>query len=175
MNNKIKLLGILSLLFVASACGNADMEKRIANLEQRVNQLENKGVVRRQPVAPPVEAAPGVEEESEASNASFQWESTLYNFGSIKQGDVVNHTFKFTNSGTEPLQIQSTSTTCGCTVPEHTKESIPPGGTGEVVVRFDSKGKSDQQNPVVTVVANTNPRQTRLNLRGFVEATPDNN
>lgn len=175
MNTKIKLLGILSLLFVASACGNADMEKRIANLEQRVNQLENKGVVRTQPATPMVEAAPGVEEESEASNASFQWESTLHNFGSIKQGDVVNHTFKFTNSGTEPLQIQSTSTTCGCTVPEHTKEPIPPGGTGEVVVRFDSKGKSDQQNPVITVVANTNPKQTRLNLRGFVEATPDNN
>ena len=169
MNNKIKSLSVLSLLFVASACGNADMEKRIANLEQRVNQLENKGVVRTQPVTP------GAEEESVVSNASFQWESTLYNFGSIKQGDVVNHTFKFTNSGTGPLQIQSTSTTCGCTVPEHTKEPIPPGGTGEVVVRFDSKGKSDQQNPVITVVANTNPKQTRLNLRGFVEATPDNN
>ena len=175
MNNKIKLLSILPLLFVASACGNADIEKRIANLEQRVNQLENKGVVRTQPDIPLLESAPGVEGEPVASNASFKWESTLYNFGTIKQGDVVNYTFKFTNSGTDPLQTQSTSTTCGCTVPEHTKEPIPPGGTGEVVVRFDSKGKSDQQNPVITVVANTNPRQTRLNLRGFVEATPDNN
>lgn len=175
MNNRIKLLRVLSLLFVASACGNADLEKRIANLEQRVNQLENKGVVMTQPDIPLLESAPVAEEDSVVSNAPFKWESTLYNFGTIKQGDVVNHTFKFTNNGTDPLQIQSTLASCGCTVPEHTKEPIPPGGTGEVVVRFDSKGKSDQQNPVITVVANTNPKQTRLNLRGFVEATPDNN
>ena len=175
MKIKTNLLSVLSLLFLASACGNADIEKRIANLEQRVNKLENKGVVRSQPATPQSESAPGVEEDSVISNASFKWESTLYNFGTIKQGDVVNHTFKFTNSGTEPLQIQSTSASCGCTVPDHTKEPIPPGGTGEVVVRFDSKSKSDQQNPVITVVANTNPKQTRLNLRGFVEATPDNN
>ena len=152
MKIKINLLSALPLLFVASACSNADLEKRIANLEQRVNQLENKGVVRTQPDIPLLESAPAVEEESVASNASFKWESTLYNFGSIKQGDVVNHTFKFTNSGTDPLQIQSTSTTCGCTVPEHTKEPIPPGGTGQVVVRYDSKGKSDQQNPVITAL-----------------------
>ena len=113
-------------------------------------------------------SAQGIENNL-ASNASFDWETTVYNFGTIKQGEVVNYTFKFTNNGTEDLQIQSTSASCGCTVPNHTKEPIPPGGTGEIVVRFDSKGKSGQQSPVITVVANTNPRQVRLSLRGFVE------
>ena len=169
MKTKLTLLSVVALLFVASACGNADMEKRIANLERRLNQLENKGVVRTQPVTP-ITSTPGVEEPI-ASNASFKWDNTLYNFGTIKQGEVVNYTFKFTNNGTEPLQIQSTSASCGCTVPKHTKEAIPPGGQGEIVVRFDSKGKTGQQSPVITVVANTNPKQTRLNLRGFVETT----
>ena len=110
MKTKTNLLSVLSLLFVASACGNANLEKRIANLEQRVNQLENKGVVRTQPVTPTAESAALAEEGSVVSNASFQWESTLYNFGTIKQGDVVNHTFKFTNNGTDPLQISWSKT-----------------------------------------------------------------
>lgn len=169
MKTKLTLFSVVALLFVASACGNADMEKRIANLERRVNQLENKGVVRTQPITP--STTPQGIEEPVASNASFKWDNTLYNFGTIKQGEVVNYTFKFTNNGTEPLQIESTSASCGCTVPSHTKEAIPPGGTGEIVVRYDSKGKSGQQSPVITVVANTSPRQTRLNLRGFVQTT----
>lgn len=169
MKTRLSLFCVVALLFVASSCGNADMEKRVANLERRLNQLENKGVVRTQP-ATPVATPQGVEEPV-ASNASFKWDNTLYNFGNIKQGEVVNYTFKFTNNGTEPLQIASTSASCGCTVPKHTKEAIPPGGTGEIVVRFDSKGKSGQQSPVITVVANTSPRQTRLNLRGFVQTS----
>lgn len=159
------VLGAIALLFIASACGNADMEKRIANLERRVNMLENGGVVRNNPTPA------GTVESPVATGAKFQWESILHNFGTIKQGEVVNHTFKFTNTGTEPLQIASTSASCGCTVPRHTKEAIPPGGTGEIVVRFDSKGKSGQQNPVITVVANTSPRQVRLSLRGVVQTS----
>ena len=85
----------------------------------------------------------------------------------------MNYTFKFTNVGTENLQIQSTSASCGCTVPQHTKEPVPPGGTGEIVVRYDSKGKSGQQSPVITVVANTAPKQTRLSLRGFVQVNSE--
>jgi len=58
---------------------------------------------------------------------------------------------------------------CGCTVPSYPKTPIAPGATGEIVVRYDSKGKVGQQSPVITIVANTNPRQTRLSLRGFVQ------
>lgn len=169
MKTKLSLFSFVALLFVASACGNADMEKRIANLERRVNQLENKGVVRN--TTPGNSVASQGAENLVSTNASFQWETTLHNFGTIKQGEVVNYTFKFTNNGTEDLKIQSTSASCGCTVPQSPKEPIPPGGTGEIVVRFDSKNKTGQQSPVITVVANTNPKQTRLSLRGFVQTS----
>ncbi len=169
MKTKISLLSIVAVLFVTAGCGNADMEKRIANLERRINQLETTGVVRpaQQPTAT-TQAEPTV-----SSGASFKWEQTLYNFGTIKQGEVVDYTFKFTNNGTGDLQIESTSASCGCTVPNHTREPIPPGGSGEVVIRYDSKGKSGQQSPVITVVANTSPRQTRLSLRGLVQVASE--
>lgn len=166
MKTKITLLSAFALIAVLSSCGDAELEKRVANLERRLNQLENGNVVRN--TTTPLPSASAIE-TNVSSGASFQWENTVHNFGTIKQGEVVNYTFKFTNNGTDNLQIQSTSASCGCTVPNHTKDPIPPGGSGEIVVRFDSKGKSGQQSPVITVVANTNPKQTRLSLRGFVQ------
>lgn len=168
MKTKLTLLSVLACALFLASCSDAETEKRIANLERRVNQLENGNVVRNtvRPTSTPSAASI---ESNVSAKAAFDWDETLYNFGTIKQGEVVNYTFKFTNVGTEDLRIQSTSASCGCTVPQHTKEAVPPGGTGEIVVRFDSKGKNGQQNPVITVVANTNPAQTRLSLRGFVQ------
>lgn len=170
MKTKISLLSIVAVLFIASGCGNADMEKRIATLERRVNQIETQGVNRpaQQPTATS-NAQPVAQNTS--AKASFSWDQTLYNFGTIKQGEVVNYTFKFTNNGTEPLSISNASASCGCTVPQWPREPIAPGETGEIVVRFDSKGKSGQQSPVITVVANTNPQQARLSLRGLVQTS----
>lgn len=170
MKTKLSLLSLVALLFIASSCGNADMEKRLATLERRVNQLENGGVVRNNGTLP-AQTVVNSPEQNLSANAAFKWDQTLYNFGTIQQGEVVNHTFKFTNSGTEPLSIQSASASCGCTVPSYSREPIAPGGTGEIVVRFDSKGKTGQQSPVITIVANTNPKQTRLSLRGFVQTS----
>ncbi len=170
MKTKISILSLGAFLLMLSSCGDAEMEKRLANLERRVNQMET-GNVARSTVSPSTINNPSAQaiESNLSANAAFQWETTVHNFGNVQQGEVVNYTFKFTNSGTEDLLIQSTSASCGCTVPNHTKEPIPPGGAGEIVVRFDSKGKSGQQSPVITVVANTSPKQTRLSLRGFVQ------
>ena len=170
MKTKISLFSIVTMLFIASGCGNADMEKRIANLERRVNQMETQGVNRpaQQPTALP--QAQQVEQNLSAK-AAFKWDQIMYNFGTIKQGEFVNYTFKFTNNGTEPLTISNASASCGCTVPQWPREAIAPGATGEIVVRFDSKGKSGQQSPVITVVANTSPTQTRLSLRGLVQTS----
>ncbi|WP_084362853.1 DUF1573 domain-containing protein [Roseivirga echinicomitans] len=170
MKTKLSLLSLVALFFIASSCGNSEMEKRLATLERRVNQLENGGVVRNNGTLPTqAQTVSNVPEQNLSANAAFKWDQTLYNFGTIQAGEVVNYTFKFTNSGTEPLSIQSASASCGCTVPSYSREPIAPGGTGEIVVRYDSKGKNGQQSPVITIVANTNPKQTRLSLRGFVQ------
>ena len=151
MKAKISLLSTLAFIVMLSSCGNAELEKRVANLERRINQMENGSVVRN--TTTPTPSAQAVQ-ANVSSGASFQWENTMYNFGNINQGEVVNYTFKFTNNGTEDLLIQSASASCGCTVPKKPEGAIAPGGQGEIVVRYDSKGKSGQQSPVITIVAN---------------------
>jgi hypothetical protein len=91
-----------------------------------------------------------------------------HDFGTINEGDVVEHTYKFKNTGAAPLIIQSAQGSCGCTVPEWSKEPIPVGGTGFVKAKFDSNGKQNAQNKTVTVTANTFPKQTVLRFKAMV-------
>ncbi|MFT7057439.1 MAG: hypothetical protein ACJAXB_001731 [Candidatus Endobugula sp.] len=170
MKMKSTLFSLVALVFLASSCGNPEMEKRLANLETRVNQMENGGVVRTNGSIPSTTIA-NTPEANVIADAAFKWDDTLHNFGTIQQGEVVNYTFKFTNVGTEDLIIESASASCGCTVPSKPEGPIAPGKTGEIVVRYDSKGKNGQQSPVITIVANTSPTQTRLSLRGFVQTS----
>lgn len=87
--------------------------------------------------------------------AVITFEKKTHDFGDINQGDKVEETFHFTNTGTEPLIITNVEVTCGCTTPKGwPRDPIPPGGKGEITVAFNSAGKSGRQNKVVTVVSN---------------------
>ena len=103
----------------------------------------------------------------------MKFEHTDYEFGTVKEGEKVSHTYTFTNTGDEPLIISSAKGSCGCTVPKWPSEPIAPGGTGVIDVVFDSKGKPGKQAKRVTVNANTVPAQTFLNISGMVEKAAD--
>ena len=103
--------------------------------------------------------------------AVMTFASTEYDFGTIKEGEVVEHTFKFTNTGKSPLVIESASASCGCTAPDWTKTPVAPGEEGEVKVRFDSRNKPGQQSPTVTVRANTEPNIVRVFMKGNVTSS----
>ena len=96
------------------------------------------------------------------------FDESEYAFGLIEQGEKVRHIFRFTNTGSEPLILTSAKGSCGCTVPNWPKEPIKPGGTGAIVVEFNSRGKSGKQAKVVTVFANTSPAKSTLMIKGEV-------
>lgn len=100
----------------------------------------------------------------------FEFEETELNFGSIKQGQKVEHSFKFKNTGEGDLVITDAKGSCGCTVPTYPEDPIKPGGSGVIEVVFDSDGKSGEQNKTVTLTANTSPTATVLTLKGTVVA-----
>jgi Protein of unknown function (DUF1573) len=91
-----------------------------------------------------------------------------FDFGSAKEGDVVKHVFKFTNTGDQPLIIANAKGSCGCTVPTWPKEAIAPGATGEINIEFSTAGKPGQQSKRVTVTANTVPTDTFIEIKGMV-------
>lgn len=87
--------------------------------------------------------------DSKQPKGTAQFVDSVFEFGNIKDGDVVQHTFRFKNAGEGPLTIAKVAASCGCTTPEWTEDVIPPGGEGKVVATFDSKGKGGVDNPLV--------------------------
>ncbi len=104
--------------------------------------------------------------------AKMSFLENKYEFGTVKEGDEVKHTFTFENTGKAPLLISDARSTCGCTVPKWPKTPIPPGGKGEINVVFKTKGKQNKQQKPVTISANTYPPQTVIYLSGIVTPKP---
>ncbi len=99
----------------------------------------------------------------------LQFEETTFSFGSIKEGEIINHIFPFKNSGSAPLSIKNTTASCGCTYPSFPFLPIKPGESGEIKVRFDSNGKIGRQKETITIYSNAGSGKQKLYLEGYVE------
>ena len=94
--------------------------------------------------------------KTQTNGPVITWKESTFDFGDMRQGDKVEHTFAFTNTGNEPLIITNVQVTCGCTTPKgFPRDPIAPGQTGEITVAFNSAGKVGKQNKVVTIVSNS--------------------
>jgi hypothetical protein len=100
--------------------------------------------------------------------AVMTFEKTSHDFGTIDEGEVVKHTFSFTNTGDVPLVITNAKGSCGCTVPQWPRESIAPGESGEIMVQFNSRGRKNNQNKSVTITANTETGTERLTIHANI-------
>lgn len=104
---------------------------------------------------------------------SMVFAQSAHDFGNIKQNTTDNqHTFTFTNTGTNPLIISNAKGSCGCTVPKWPKEPIPPGGTGTIEVDYKPGSQKGNQQKTITVTANTEPTDTRLSISAVVDEEP---
>jgi hypothetical protein len=99
----------------------------------------------------------------------ISWEETVFDFGTIYEGDVVEKDFHFTNLGTAPLLIHDARSTCGCTIPQWPDKPVAPNARGTISVKFDSKNKEGVQNKQVTIFANTYPNKSTITVKGKVE------
>lgn len=97
-------------------------------------------------------------------------EESTYDFGKVTDGEIVEKSFAFKNTGEAPLVISNISASCGCTTPEWPKDPIAPGGESNILVKFNSTGKPGPQNKTVTITANTEPSVIELHIKGIVEA-----
>ena len=66
------------------------------------------------------------------------FEETVHDYGEIPEDGDGNWTFVFKNLGKEAIVINRVRSTCGCTVPAWPREPIPPEGTGEITVKYNT-------------------------------------
>jgi len=145
---KIFILAIASLSFMA--CRNANTNNPEPSTVSVGNDTKSKTASPNAPV--------------------MTFERDIFDFGKIKQGDMVQHDFKFKNTGKSPLIVSNATATCGCTVPQVPGEPILPGNIGTIKVVFNSTGKMDMQDKVITITSNANPTVNKVHLVGEVLA-----
>lgn len=117
--------------------------------------------------------AENVEEAATRDEAANEFpvmtfEETSFDFGTIQEGEVVEHTFTFTNTGDAPLVLTAAKGSCGCTVPTWPREAIAPGETGEMLVSFNSRGRKNVQNKSVRITANTKSGTETIRIKANV-------
>lgn len=100
---------------------------------------------------------------------TIKFDKESYDFGSIKDGDVVEHIYTFKNTGSHPLIIDEVVATCGCTVPAYTKTPVPPGAKGEIAISFNSKGRAGNVDKNIILKSNAQEESIPLYFKAVVK------
>lgn len=103
-------------------------------------------------------------------STTVQMIDSVYNFGTVTDGEKVEYSYRFKNTGKKSLIVSSAVASCGCTVPEKPEEPIKPGETGFLKVVFNSKGRVGEVHKEITVTSNAYPKFPVLQLTGQVSA-----
>ena len=103
--------------------------------------------------------------EAELENmAKIVFEETEHDFGIVKKGDVVEHTFKFRNEGKYMLMIYVVNTSCGCTAGIVGNRKVEPGETGYIKAKFNTSSKKGPITNTLAVLSN-DPKNPQVDLK----------
>lgn len=167
MKKNFILFAALALAVVFTACKNEGDSTATESTPESTNTEASNPTA-----ASDVATKNNATEAPAGPTTTVEFETSTYDFGTVDEGEKVQYSYKFKNTGSEPLVISNAKGSCGCTVPNWPREPIAPGGTGEILVEFDSKGKGKEggqkQTKRVTVTANTEPANTFLTITGTV-------
>ena len=96
----------------------------------------------------------------------------VHDYGELEKGGDPYCEFVITNTGNEPLIISNAKGSCGCTVPEWSKEPILPGESSVMKVKYDTK-RVGPINKAVTITSNAVNEPTKvIRIKGKVLPAP---
>lgn len=121
------------------------------------------------PAAQHVAATPSVQQ----AHGHIIFEETFFDFGTVVEGEIIKHTFKFKNNGAGTVKILKTETSCGCTTASGALKAYAPGEVGEMEVVVDTKDKKGIIVKTVTVTLENNEVATvELSISMKLEPPP---
>ena len=111
---------------------------------------------------------------SQANNGSVNKKAAIitfaeaeHDFGTIEQNSAAEYAFVYKNTGKEPLVISNVQTSCGCTVPEWTRDPVNKKKSGVVKVKYNTHA-AGSFNKTITVYSNANNSPVTLRIKGVV-------
>jgi len=102
--------------------------------------------------------------------AQLTWDKTEQTFNATPEDGAVVAKYKFTNTGSKPIKIQSVLTSCGCTTAALAKNEYAPGESGEIAANFVFGGHTGSQYKRIMVSTSAAPGQpTTLKLNVYIQ------
>lgn len=104
------------------------------------------------------------------AGAGITFNKKSHDFGTINEADGdVTCEFEVTNTGDAPLLLIRAVSSCGCTVPEFSKEPIRPGQKGIITVTYHAKGRPGPFTKSIRVYDNSVPNHvSQITITGNV-------
>lgn len=101
--------------------------------------------------------------------AKIQFDLAVYDFGEAKEGELVKHTYIFTNTGGQMLEVSAVRPSCGCTTAGEWTRQVEPGRTGTIPIQFNTAGQHSPVSKTITVTSNDKANSTAmLQLKGTI-------
>lgn len=101
-----------------------------------------------------------------AQFAEFSFEEKkVFKADPIQEGETLEYTWNFVNTGDAPLIISDYEVSCSCTKAFFSKAPIAPKDSSSIRVTFDSNGKIGWQYRKVKLIANTKKGEEEIEFR----------
>jgi Protein of unknown function (DUF1573) len=138
----------------------------IACKDEKKTAAENQGLLPVSTIHNPRTATD--KEENLDDLGCLQFADSVHDFGTLQEGDVVEYEFEYTNIGKKEVLINDASSTCGCTVPEYSREPIAPKAKGVMKIKFNSAGKFGAVEKPISVYNNGKLGEIILHIQATV-------
>lgn len=148
MKNLFNVIAVFLLIFNLNACNNNKKEVDADIIE---SSSDNK-----------------------SKSAEITFDHETWDFGTITEGEIVEHTYNFKNTGGKALLISEVQATCGCTVPIWPREPIKPGQSGNIKVQFNSANKHENVMKDVTIFSNSKVVKKKISFKAYVAPKTEN-
>ncbi len=104
-----------------------------------------------------------------AMGPKIQFDNPVYDWGKVSAGEMVKHTFIFTNTGDATLVLNNVQPSCGCTTAGEWSHQVEPGKTGNIPIQFNSGSYNGTVIKSITVSCNDKAQTSvMLQIKGTI-------
>ena len=117
-----------------------------------------------------ISAAAAPPKAAEQDSPRINVADTIYDFGTVQQGQHVDHQFTLKNTGQGVLKVERVHSSCGCTAAVLDSDTIKPGSQTDLKVSFDTTGFQGPKIKTVRIYTNDPKQPTVLmTLQGTIQ------
>jgi Protein of unknown function (DUF1573) len=106
-----------------------------------------------------------------ANQLAGLFKTTNHDFGTVARAAKTEFRFTFDNPYNQTIHVRSVRTSCGCTSPSVETETVPPGGRGSILAKFNTGTHTGSKAATLTVTFDKPSfSEVQLHVKGYIRS-----